>query len=512
MISVMIVEDEFLARQDLKNLVKWEKHGFHIVAEASNGKEGIEFFKRCSPELVITDVKMPFMDGLDMAKEILQQDRNVKFILLTAYDDFEYAREAIKLGITSYILKHEIDSESLLQELLKIKNLMYEDQSYKQFTINSILSKIVKEQHSDTEVQLLVDKYRLPIKKGSTVMLLTAFDEDDGVNDELRSNKEVLDAIKKTVNKYASGIAFNTEKDRYLVFVTLNNINSKAKSSEIIHRLCLDMQSEIEKTINKTISIVIGDILEDFSDMYRYYRKVVNSIRYKFFTKGSAILYPEEDNTVSAEQLAEYNQLVIQFKDKITNSEFDTAKKILNTLFKDLLVKAKNIKLFQDCFSTILEILHESIIKTDSEQLNNYKKINFMYEQSSKLDNIYQVYDWIINIINTLEICENSNYSHSVRKAIKYIHKNYNKDISLKELAGVMGVSFIYASQLFKKEIGKPFKVYLVNYRMQKAKELLESGNYRIYEVSEMVGYQTVQYFCQTFKRITGKNPGEFIK
>lgn len=469
MINVMIVEDEFIARQDLKSLIEWEKHGFNIVAEATNGKEGINLFKRYYPDIVITDVKMPVMGGLEMANEIIKCDKNVKFILLTAYDDFGYAREAIKLGINSYILKHEMDSQALISELNKIKELIFENMDYKRFTINGILKKLLQEQLYPLEIQSLINMYRLPIKRGSTIMLAVAIDQPFSNKDELdediiRSvNQKFIDTMNEVINQETSGIIFNVDENRYLVFATMSGFCCKERMKEIIYELCANMKVHAEESINRTISIAISDPLEDLSEIHRNYQ-----------------------------------------------NEFRDAKNILCMLFTGILVEHKDMGLFKEAFSSIVEILHGSIAWEGTELQDKYRKINIMYEEAGRLDNIYQVYTWIGGIVDTLERLKTPRYSRNVHEAIKHIRKNYNKDITLEELAEVMGVSVIYASQLFKKEVGESFKTYLTGYRMQKAKELLESGKYKIYEVSEMVGYQTVQYFCQTFKRLTGKNPGEY--
>ena len=121
MISVMIVDDEYIVREDLKTLIDWEKEGFQIVAEAENGVRGLGMYRQFRPQLIFADIKMPVMDGLAMSQKILEENPETKIILLTAYSDFDYARKAMEQEIHSYLLKHEIDEESLIRELGRVK-------------------------------------------------------------------------------------------------------------------------------------------------------------------------------------------------------------------------------------------------------------------------------------------------------------------------------------------------------------------------------------------------------
>ena len=516
MIKVVIVEDEFLARQYLRDIIDWEKYGFCIVAEATNGREGIEMIHKFHPDLVITDVKMPKMDGLQMAQEVIKKYEDMKFILLTAYDEFNYARNALKLGIRSYILKHEIDSGILLAELEKMKESIIHETGKKQLVSAQILKKIVREPLQRMELESLITIYHLPVKRNKTVMLLAAFDSHANDTSEQHSTAETgddkfLEIVNKVLGQRIEGDVFKFDENRYLVLINPPDINSKARMMEYTHKFCLDIQSQVEQNMKNTVSIAIGGVIEELCRIQKYYSQLMQLITLKFFTRGSAILVYDETVTSQKDANKELEFLLQKFIEYMMLDEFCKSKEYLYSIFIDILAKKKDMDLFRGTLGSVLDILHSSYIKAGNGLLEKYRKINVLYEDAGRFNNIYKVYDWVAGIIDSIIQARNSNYSRSVSEALKFISQNYNRDITLEKLAAVMGVSEIYACQLFKKEVGEAFKAYLIGFRVKKAKELLESGKYKIYEISEMVGYQTVQYFCQTFKRLTGKNPGDYL-
>lgn len=176
MLKVMIVEDEDIVREDIKHLIDWEQHGFEIIAEARNGGEGLRICMEQNPDVIITDIKMPVMGGLEMIDTILQIRKSKKIILLTSYGDFDFARQAIQLGIHSYVLKHELDGSLLIQELNKLKQQMQEEESVGYLARREQLRMYLKRMESmidDAGMIVTDDLFRW---KGRTGILIMGFD------------------------------------------------------------------------------------------------------------------------------------------------------------------------------------------------------------------------------------------------------------------------------------------------------------------------------------------------
>lgn len=513
----MIVDDEFIVREDLKELIDWQEQGFQIVAEATNGREGVEQYNQYLPQIIITDIKMPIMDGLKMTNEILKKNAKAKFILLTAYDDFDYARQAISLGVKSYVLKHELDKEILTTELKKIRKLMDEELSYDQFVRNKSIIKLLKEQVSLRDMESIIYQYHLPVKEGKTILLVAEFDQPFSCNEKnVNGNLSPLEKEKfyqyagEIINQDFSGVIGEVAENRYVIMIEMLEFKGAARLHETTEKICCNLQKQVKELFNKTISVSISDPMENILEIPKWYEKTERNLELKVFTSGEARLYSWQRNSIPEQCTEQYNTSLQQFKECIENNEFENAKQVLRSLLIDLMLKIRSIQFLRTCKNSLLQILYENILKKNFSKLSKYTDISILYKEVDKLENIYHIYNWFSSIIDDMNDDEKLCYSKKIREAIQFISKNYSRDITLEEISDIIGVSHIYASQLFKKEVGQSFKTYLNNYRMKRAKDLLESGQYKIYEVSQMVGYQTVQYFCQTFKRITGKSPGEY--
>jgi two-component system response regulator YesN len=515
MTSVMLVEDEYIVREDLKNLFDWEEHGFKIVAEATNGKEGIEQFKRHFPEVVITDVRMPIMDGLNMAAEILRIKQNTYFILLTAYDDFDYARKALSLGINSYILKHEVDSYPLLYELNKAKRQIIKNVAFERYNMKTAVRKLLNGGINEAEAKGIVAQYHLPIKRHKTVMLLMSIDYmpgPAGMPPDNTSEVDIQEIVESTLNDHMPGMIFSFEKDRYVAFVTPKDNIMNSNAMAMLHSLCLTIQKNVMEQTHKVISISVGSPIGKFSDICLIYDNLMDMLEHKFFMKLPAIIYASDTikKVSKSNNKTELNRALAGFLECLKKKDFTEAK----DHFRELIVvwaEVRDIEQAKTEMGFLLTALYNSIVEFDDEALREYKNVNTMYEEIDRLNNIHLFYEYALEILNKIEQTYCKRYSKPIQNALKYIHENYNKDINLEDLSSIMGVSKIYASQLFKKEVGLSFKNYLTDYRINRAVEFLKSGQYRVYEVSSKVGYQTVQYFCQTFKKVTGKSPSDYV-
>jgi two-component system response regulator YesN len=513
MLKVMIVEDEDIVRDDIKHLIDWEKHGFSITAEAGNGGEGLRIFTEQNPDIIITDIKMPVMSGLEMINRILDIQKNAKIILLTAYGDFDFAREAINLGIHSYVLKHELDSELLIQELNKLKSRLAVEKSMSYLARKEHLRMLLKRIEGQSVDVDIVNSGNLFRWQGRTGMFIFEFDRQP--TDEPNSSYSEAGADRNELIDFLYTHAFADYEAEvvdfydhdYIIFFHIPEHYSERRIREHGSAFAHHLQFQILTNFHRTVSIAIGPLIENYRNIRGALKKTREIFALKIFRKANSIMTHVQKPFDIDLQQASIEQKLKEIQSELTQDNYAKVHKSIDDLFLHLLIALQDIKVLRNCIFELIRLINFKGISSNPgvqmiEPFENLMEIQ-------QLENVFQISDWFKRIIDRLEEESNTRYSKKIRGLLQYIHANYQKDITLDEISNRLGFSLIYTSQLFKKEVGVSFVVYLTKYRIEKAAELLESGNYKVYEVSSMVGYQTVQYFSKTFKKITGKNPGD---
>jgi two-component system response regulator YesN len=504
MLKVIIVEDEDVVRDDIKQLIDWEKHGFVITAEARNGSEGLRMVLEHNPDIVITDIKMPVMGGLEMINQISKIKKSKKFILLSAYGDFNFARKAIKLGIRSYLLKHELDSELLVKELYRVKSEIDEEIRIDYLSRTEILRRYVGRGESRMESEGTINMENLFRWKGSTGLFVMGFDQIvPDAKDELDKN-EFIDFVYRKVFAEREAELANLNEQDYVVFFRYPQRYSEREKYEYTFAFARDLQDFISKQFHQTVSVAIGPMFNNYYDLWQCLQETKKLFSLRVFHKGNTLL---EDT----QHLPDYDSLQTAIREKMDEirehlylEQYDQAKGSLDDLFIRLLTSLLDEDILRNCIVKLVRLI-DRISVSKPHTINVLETLRAI----EQLDNVFQISIYFRALVDNLEDSE-PKHSKKIEGLLKFIHDNYQRDITLTEIADQLGVSLIYSSQLFKKEVGVSFIAYVTHYRIEKAKELIESGQYKIYEVSSMVGYQTVQYFSKIFKKITGKNPSDF--
>ncbi|WP_274650258.1 response regulator transcription factor [Paenibacillus humicola] len=511
MLKVMIVEDEDIVRDEIKHLIDWENHGFSLIAEARNGREGLQLFEERNPDIIISDIKMPGLGGLEMTSTILDRQKHKKVILLTAFGDFDFAREAIKLGIHSYVLKHELDGAVLVQELNKARQQIEEEESAEYLARKEHLRMFLKRvaAHPDDASPGLGRPFPW---QGRTGMFILGFDrvqsqgqqgqavpEGEGVE-----RSEFIDFLYTRLFKGVDAEAADLNGREAAVFVRVPESFSEKKRYEFCWSFARHLQQRISEVYGCTVSIAIGPAFEHARDIGKSLRTTKQIYALRMFSKSSCILTDVRKIGVPDGEYGAADRLLAEIRDSLQAEEYDVAVKKIEELFTRRLVALQDPAFVRKCVFELVRIVNA---RRPPQQpvIDPIEKLAEIYE----LDNVFGISEWFADIVRQLAEESSSKYSRKIRDVLQYIHVNYQRDISLNEVADRLGLSLIYTSQLFKKEVGVSFVAYIARYRIERARELLETGKYKVHEVGAMVGYQTVQYFCKTYKRITGKNPGD---
>ena len=497
MYEVLLVEDVDIVREDIISLIDWKNCGCHIVAQAKNGMRGLELYRELNPDIVITDIMMPIMTGLQMIEQILLLNPNAQFILLTAYEEFDFAKQAIRLGVHSYILKHEISKELLATELAKIKKRLESRQKLAFLSRAEGLKQFLCREGNFLPEE---EKTLLPWKDSTAVLLIEPVDPDIQLH-KMGSYACWEKLCDKLPALQAEG--FLMHEREFVIFLRIADKTSESQIRETVFDYARSLQQIIYEGLGIRIAVAIGPFCYDNGKLHEAYQQTKKILQKKIFCPGTCILEGMAPREATMQERAAALEQVECIRQELQSRSFDCAKEKISFLFTEMLPHIESPDLLERCVQDItvaICMLDEgNALSENEEQLGRLM-----------LSNVQNIRETFCALIDVLQTMAPTQYSKKVQEIIRYIHQNYASDVNLFDLSEKLGISVIYTSQLFKKEVGMTFISYLTQYRMDRAVELLKTGRYKIYEVSEMVGYQTVPYFSKLFKKVTGKKPSDY--
>lgn len=528
--KILIADDEILVRVGLKSALDWEENGFIVVGEAKNGKEALAMFEEHSPDILITDISMPFMNGLEVIKVLKEKKPSLKIIILTHYNDFNYAQEAVELGVVQYILKSQLIPDNLLKILKKIsKEMDYSSNISDSDSIQKENNVPIKKSIRDLEIYKIITTGKIESKEELKIMLQDygvqfsfssfivayalmplEFIENNRYKDNLLYLNKVLENVCKQIlikGKFSVVTVIKDNKILYLINFNMDELENDEVLAEIV-KLMISVKKNIKKFLDIQLSVGISSIGDCLTDIYRLYKEAKIAQEYNFFDNDKVFIF-------SKEMELEKGNIPVFDSNRLKKYMIDKNKTELNqyldNIFKQLFT-TKNIEYVRRIF---IDLLNQA--KLLYTQFNNESKQNISELDYGVFDQLYNfdlVKKYIFDIYYDLFLCYQNQqvkqYSHIVKKSINYIAQNYNKDISLSDAAEYVELSSSYLSFLFKKEKGINFSTFLTEFRIEKARELLVDSNKKMYEIAEQVGFDNPYYFSKLFKEITGMTCKEY--
>jgi len=528
MYKVMIVDDEILVRVGLKSTIDWESIGFTIVAEASNGEQAIEMFERHRPDVILTDIRMPKMDGLQLTEAVKKRDPKVKVAILTCYDEFSYAREALKLGASSYILKSEVEDDELINLMTNIRRELdlemgkMERYCILQHQINSNINDLKEKLLSDLIDSKLVENkefysrcrnLNFDVERTAFMLIVLYKDNIDELTDCSDKDWKLLDygvinIISEILNEQGLKFLINTREDGFVILLNRDCIDLKE-----IELAVGRIRDSVEQYLNISLSAVLSRKFENiFSSSEAFKECTGKSDMMFYFNRGSIILShtPELQKANIIELKEKYTRKILNQMDE---ENLDKAYEILGELesmFKEKVVYPINVKLyFISLINDILEHYYGCILNKD--ELNDYSNYNSIILNASKMtDAARMIKVFMTEVVNSVKQNLVDNSKNIIIKIINFIEKNYCEKISLESLAAHVNLSKQYLCYLFKRETGQNISVYINNVRIDRAKELIRRHDYKVKEIYDMVGFSDQQYFCKIFKKVSGMTVAQY--
>lgn len=501
MLKVLLVEDEVYMRKGIIKLVNWQGHGFEICREASNGQEALEILRKEHIDVVITDIKMPVMDGIELIKRISEEFENrPAVIIISGYNEFEFAKAAIRYGVNDYLLK-PIDEVELIQTLERIKNRILNEREYHRrknlfeyLKRNSRFMRMIEFDEISTVEQFEAN--------GTTRWMGIGKKEDLQYEDDLTICESLLEVEKEVNIKFANkGIDFRCYWDSFFNIILIIETEQKNKKNQVIRQV----YEYVTKRLN--LQSIVFDEIKNFQSIHNFYKQLLKKLSFAQFY--------EKIGVIEATQIEDFD--VYYFEDKKLGSE-------LIKLIEERKCEEIRYKLFQffdECHHKkispeiikgyILLTLLEVIDYFEVYQLFEADSLKFIYRsnlQKSKF--IEKVMEILLQIAEYVTEATKFNSSSFMKKIELFIKENYNKDITIKSIAQQFYINPIYLGRMFKKHFNMPFNKYLHILRIEQAKKLLLKTDKKIYEIAKEVGYNDTDYFALKFEEYVGKSPSKY--
>ncbi|MCX7709234.1 MAG: response regulator [Clostridia bacterium] len=526
--KVLIADDEFLVRLGLKTTIDWEENGFLIVGEAKNGKEAVELFEKFYPDILLTDIRMPVIDGLELIQILKEKKSTLKAVILSHYDDFNYAREAIKLGASEYILKSDLSSENLLAVLRKLSSEL--DSSAESLRLNKtddlphnneeflerLLEKITDGSvNSKQDLNSCIGKYEHLFRYDSFAFIYGVMEDIQSTSPD--RGEELFDRnIRNIAEQVFEGkeliCKLSIHKNIVTGMVNLPGSACKEDTIESLHNTCLVLKKYIKQFLDIEISIGMSDISPSKDRLLDLFQQAKAAHRYCFFEESGIVDFREEMLIKKGSCPGINLEILTRY---VKTREANKINLYIDEVF-DELFRLKQVEYVKDVFIDFLS--YAKIIAKELNLKNGpaLSEIKFSYSNFDNLYSFHAVKKYLMDIFCTMvdytgESKSNS-YSFIINKSVEFVKQNYHKNIALADAAEYVEISKSYLSLLFKQETGINFTAFLTNYRVEMAKKLLISSNHKIYEIAEKVGFENPYYFSKVFRDIAGMTCKDYKK
>lgn len=538
MLKVLIVDDDIFVYTNLKELIQWEKEGFVLCNAALSGMEAIDTIQKEQPEIVITDINMPGMNGVTFIKWIQEHYPPIKVIALSAYDDFEYVKQSLKLGAADYILKHTLTDEVLLNTLRSLKKTIQDQrrddeaiqsleeqiQTGKQVLRQNFIRQLIQGPVKETaDIERKLSELNLDL--GLRNLVVVAGEVDDYAMLKAKYTTGEIDNLMKSVADMSAEILKDSIKSvistleggKFVIVFSFDDLHSNQSIYQQVFATLMRIKATIKRYLNITACFGLDGICNHIRDVGGYYDKGEQLLARKFYEGKDRIFH--DPSVIRAEENLPIlgireEKNILQF---IKSLEREPLKDSINDLFEKIQHYQPGLSSTKMIFITLINIANKIIRDSGIDSSFVYGDVKDPYEHIKQFGTISDVKDWMMTLyertIEALELfCLNPDYDGVTKKAIAYIYKNYRSDLSLQDIAAHIGVNSSYLSRRFKQDCGKGVIEYLNTTRIEQAKLLMENGFQKVKAIADEVGFNNYNYFFKVFKDSQGMTPLEYEK
>ncbi len=534
LVKLFLVEDEIAMREGIRKRIDWASEDIEFVGEASDGELAFPMILDTKPDILLTDIKMPFVDGLELSEMVRKELPDTRIMILSGYDEFEYARKAIGLGVTDYLLK-PIAPNALLEKIKGVQEKIEEEKEHqakyskeeKAETLEQdrlkLFSSLVMNTMSMSEV--LSQGKELYINLSARyfcVVLLSLSVEGESGSEYSETRNAFCKALDEVVIPYENCFIFDREEEGFALLMVGND--KEALSDEIPEALD-DITAIVDDMENASYYIGVGNIVDRLSQVKETYFEANKAFSRRFFVEKNQIIYAKdlEEQEANPSEVMDISIALTNdsagkaVENFLKTGTYDEAESFVENIYKNIGEKNAKSLIFisyitMDMYVAVVRFLSEIGIDTQPIE-TKYGEIEGIIRSGS--EDKKRIITYLKNILKeAIHLRDNSaekKYGKVLSKAVAYIDENFaDEDMSLNKVASFVNVSPNHLSSSFSKEMGTTFIEYLIQRRMERAKELLMTTKKRSSEIAYEVGYKDPHYFSYTFKKTQGVTTKEY--
>lgn len=512
MYKVLIVDDEIFVRKGLITIMNECSLQFEICGEAENGEQALALIEQLTPELVIVDIRMPVLDGLELIRKVkIEQEHQPLFIILSGYPDFSYAQQALSYNVSEYILK-PVDELELTAALKKIAHTLNQRQllsiTREKPLVETVIESLLQTEPDDQVMERIAYALELPLSSSYTYVIA---EMQDGLP---HGEIDYLPALKATLQRY-----FHHELHTLLIHVRVNNQYGiivpelwMEELSKAAWRSYDNMLDTLERELGTTIALFIGQKVSDLKQIALSGSSAEKCMNYRFAAGYKGIFRADElEQPLYYFDIDEglHSKLIYELEANNKTGYNSTVDTIFTVFQERYFAPGAVTNTIRRSMITIINIIRQ--LEGDENNLYWTAELLHWQEKYRNLNQLKQVFLHFVGEAAEYIIEKRGGKSEgNIEKIKKFIDRHYTENIYLKGIAADFDMNPIYLGQLFRKTYGVYFNEYVLSLRIEEAKRLLRQTKKRMYEIAEQVGFQNADYFATQFEKLENMTPTDY--
>ncbi|WP_195571267.1 response regulator [Paenibacillus sp. 1001270B_150601_E10] len=524
MYKVLLADDENLDLEGMKQFIPWNQLGMEIVGAVGNGFAGCEVLEKEDVDILVTDVHMPNMSGLELARRALEKKQDMRIIFVSGYQEFSYVKQALSMNACSYVLK-PMEDEELIESLKKVKaelDILHrrkeEEENYKQLipmAKNELMLRLFEGEFNmgrDQDIVKLASSYGLSDLSWPIRVVIMELD-DIAMKLHQSEGQSFPESMGQFFNEMITlarqhGTEHGVKLSRHRLALLIKDACCKD---------CLDqMYKRLQQTYPFSMTIGMGTAVQSLDYLHLSYKQALEAVDSKmFWGKGSVIAYDEVRRAPEMEDARTLDQRLEALFSAMSSYELVRIHDEIDNLFQSVLTLQSKFTIYNLAVTIVMKLdqylqsIEENLFELIGLELQNLDILH-------QFETVQDIRSWLVRKI--FEISEklnqksNTKNSPLIREILKVVREQLHENITLKDIAHQFSFSPNYLGTLFKDEVGKTFSEMLIQMRMERAGELLKDPTLKIYEVANQVGYRYLPYFSRQFKETYGMTPMEYRK
>lgn len=530
MYKVLIADDEAIERNAFRLMINKNFNNLGLAAEAANGIEAVELAREFCPDIIVMDIKMPGIDGLQAIEEIKKFLPQAKFLLLTAYGNFEYAQRALKMGAEDYLLK-PIKMQKFIETLSNLIKKLDEEarqneatlylksriESVKPYIEKDILSAVIAGGDTGETIQKYAGFLEIDLSNSFCIVIkLTDEAANNTIHDNLKGlfeKQEVYNLISETVKGLCNCLISEYFNNNIILLIPVekgfDSYNTRVWSIDFANYI----RSMIKPKIKAKLFFGIGEVYGGYENIHDSYVEALKALKYSGEQNEIAhygdITLEQEDNSIYPYEIEK------ALCEKIAVGDMKTGMALLEeSVNKIMEICGGDFAVIKEKVYELIIVIHRYIAENVFENYEINFSTNGLLEEINCIKEINHLKSRVISYVRNfgalLEKNRQNKINSLVSSATDYINNNFNKELTLEDVAYKVGISPYYLSKLFKQKLDKNFIDYITELRIEKAKKLLKDTDKSIKEITFEVGYNSQTYFCKVFKKVSGMPASDY--